>query len=319
MPKLDQVREFRHAAAPATDEARRRAHERLTQAIAAETQLDTAVGDKPTQRMSIGRWIVKRRTSVLALGLLVAAGAAALFVSAPWQNSPGFLERAEAALTPPAGSVLHEKIETTSTWTRPTCKVTATQVEIWIDTTPPNSYRVLMNDLRPDAANADPRTLECFSRTVSEIGGTYSSPQALLFVPPDMLVRSWNAVFRFPLDPAADLRAAIRVGAAHDEGKTQFDGRTVERVRIPSPACPAVANCPYEPAYLYVDPESYYPVGSEVTTSQTEIAGGPRGSSYRHVRVHDITRFRTFEYLPRTEANLALTDIRAQHPNATGP
>jgi hypothetical protein len=25
------------------------------------------------------------------------------------------------------------------------------------------------------------------------------------------------------------------------------------------------------------------------------------------------------EYLPRTAANLALTDIHAQHPNATGP
>jgi hypothetical protein len=25
------------------------------------------------------------------------------------------------------------------------------------------------------------------------------------------------------------------------------------------------------------------------------------------------------EYLPRTVANLALTDIRAQHPDATGP
>jgi hypothetical protein len=36
------------------------------------------------------------------------------------------------------------------------------------------------------------------------------------------------------------------------------------------------------------------------------------------VRVHVVTRFLTFEYLPRTDANLALTDIKAQHPNATG-
>jgi hypothetical protein len=30
-----------------------------------------------------------------------------------------------------------------------------------------------------------------------------------------------------------------------------------------------------------------------------------------------VGRYLTYEYLPRTEANLALTDIRAQHPGAT--
>ena len=36
------------------------------------------------------------------------------------------------------------------------------------------------------------------------------------------------------------------------------------------------------------------------------------------VRFHFVLRTLTFEYLPRTDANLALTDIRAQHPDATG-
>jgi len=34
-------------------------------------------------------------------------------------------------------------------------------------------------------------------------------------------------------------------------------------------------------------------------------------------RIDVVDRYLRFEYLPRTEANLALTDIRAQHPNAT--
>jgi hypothetical protein len=37
------------------------------------------------------------------------------------------------------------------------------------------------------------------------------------------------------------------------------------------------------------------------------------------VRVHLVTRYLAFEYLPRTAANLALTNVHAQHPNATGP
>jgi hypothetical protein len=120
------------------------------------------------------------------------------------------------------------------------------------------------------------------------------------------------------LDPAADLRAAISAGRAHDEGKTQLDGRTVERIRIDT-ACLPLANCPRGPVYLYVDPETFYPVEVVATFDQVEIVGGPGTSSYSHVRVRDVTRYLTFEYLPRTAANLALTDIRAQHPTATGP
>jgi hypothetical protein len=35
------------------------------------------------------------------------------------------------------------------------------------------------------------------------------------------------------------------------------------------------------------------------------------------VRLHIVERTLAYEYLPRTAANLALTDIRAQDPDAT--
>jgi hypothetical protein len=320
MDELDLFREFRSGVAAASEDAQRQASARLAQAMGEEARRAAAANDRKTRLAGLLRLIRTRpRSSALAFGTLVAAAAAALFLSAPWSSSPGFLERAEAALTPPAGRVLHEQIDTTSTWTRPICRVTGTQVEVWIDTTPPHSYRVLLNDLPPDAANADPRTPRCSSGRASEIGGTYRSIQSLRFVPPNRLI-PYAVQIRFDLDPAASLREAISAGRAHDEGKAQFDGRTVERIRIDPPsACPALASCLREPAYVYVDPETFYPVALEVTTSQTEIAGGPGGSSYRHVRVRDVARYQTFEYLPRTNANLALTDIRAQHPNATGP
>ena len=98
---------------------------------------------------------------------------------------------------------------------------------------------------------------------------------------------------------------------AHYEGKAQVDGRTVERIRI-DPA----STCPHQTVRrsqrTYVDPETFYPV--EVRSpAAVGFVNGP-------VLWHDIVvRYDTYEFLPRTDANLALTDIRAQHPEATGP
>jgi hypothetical protein len=176
---------------------------------------------------------------------------------------------------------------------------------------PPHSYRVLLNDFPPDPANADPRELACSRGTPSELGGAFDTGHTLRFVPPNTL--SFNPLqFVFPLDPVTDLREAISAGRAHDEGKTQLGGRTVERIRIDPPSDCHDPSCPRESLYSYVDPETFYPVewhGPGVIA--------PPGRPV--VRLHIVMRYLTFEYLPRTASNLALTDIRAQHPNATGP
>jgi len=103
----------------------------------------------------------------------------------------------------------------------------------------------------------------------------------------------------------ADLRRAIRAGLAHLQGSTELHGRTVERIRIdPCPAkslnvypspCPDLVQLKGG-GHAYVDPDTYYPV-------EIRLSG-------------DVTRFAEYEYLPRTAANLALTNIRAQHPHA---
>jgi hypothetical protein len=91
----------------------------------------------------------------------------------------------------------------------------------------------------------------------------------------------------------------------------QLDGRTVRRIRIDPPSdCP---DCPPKPTYAYVDPETFYPVQIEC-----EDCGGIALPGRPIVRFDIVTRYLTFEpNLPRTAANLALTDIRAQHPGAT--
>jgi hypothetical protein len=265
--------------------------------------------------VSAGRttWLgarLARHRLLLTSATLSVAAAAALLVTTPWSTSPGFLEQAQAALTPPAGTILHQKWEFTSTSTDPACTVTHGPNEIWIDQTPPHRYRVLLN--MPDPADADPRALACASGTPLELGGTFDTGETLRFVPPNTLTVNPLQVV-FPLDSAKELREAIREGRAHDEGETQLDGRTVKRIRIDAPpGCP-FPDCSREPSYAYVDPDTFAPVQSESPHGGINPPGGP------FVRLHVVMRTLTYEYLPRTPANLALTDIRAQHPNATGP
>jgi hypothetical protein len=290
--KLDQLCEFRRGAAPPSDEARRRARERLSRAIDAEARLETALDSEPTQRTSVRRWIVNNRATPLALGIVAAAGAVALFLSAPWNDSPGFLAKAQAALTPPPGSVLHMKWETTSTPTTRGCTVTRTN-EIWIDQTPQHRYRGYLQDYPPAA--------DCSQGTTSEVGGTFDPLDTFRFKPPNTLIREALS-FNFG-DPTEPVRGALDRGFAHDEGETQLDGRTVRRIRIDAPPSG-------EPTYVYVDPATHYPV--EIRTAGYAAPGTTL------VKEADIVmRFLVFEHLPPTGANLALTNIRAQHPNAT--
>jgi hypothetical protein len=238
--------------------------------------------------------------ATLAFAAVAAAAAAALFVSSPWQSSPGFLERAQAALTSTEPSIVHMKWEILSDAV-PDCSPD----EIWFDQLPPHRYRVLV-DYPRYFADAQARKPVCTERSRTEVGSTFKTEQALEFRPPNMLVPTQMKTV-LTVDPVADLREALDAGRAHDEGETRLDGRTVRRIRIdPPPWCTGTPPfCPRRPAFVYVDPETFYPAASE----------GPGMINGR--AVHIRIRYFEFEYLPRTDENLELTDIRAQHPNAT--
>jgi hypothetical protein len=257
---------------------------------------------------------------VLALAALATAVGTALFVSAPWKTSPGFLERAQAALTAPAGTILHMKWESGLNSIDPTCTITrgpgaaklreALPVvppgavegrvisvwiargphEAWIDQTPPHRFRMIK--AWPNGSG------ECGPAGVTrrEMGGDLDSGMELYFVPPDTLAIWPLGTGGRPPDPVTELRKAISAGRAHLEGSTQVDGRTLERIRIdfPSECFDRDAGCA---SYAYVDPETFNLVRTE-----------------RH---GIIDRYLTFEYLPRTAANAALANIETQHPDAT--
>ena len=300
MDELDLFRDFRRDVAAPTADAERRATARLTSAIEGRhwpgTRILRPIRKRPAR-------------AALAFAAVAVASAIALFVSTPWKTAPAFLERAEAALTPPAGTVLHMKWLLTRTWPARSCTVTRGPNEVWVDQTPPNRFRELAKDI-PDIS--DP---VCSGGTPGEVGGTIDPPEELLFVPPNTLTSPGLPNFRFgPPDFVEALRTAISDGRAHEEGKTRLDGRTVVRIRVDPPAdCPVPGCEKWEPDYWYVDPETYYPVQKE---SSNGVNVGPDG---KPVQFQAVVRFLTYEYLPGTAANRALADIWAQHPNALGP
>jgi hypothetical protein len=228
------------------------------------------------------------RRTPLAFAAVVAAAVAALLVSSPWQSSPGFLERAQAALTPPPGTVLHMKLVMTEN--RVGCKVTHPPIEYWVDLEPPYNWR----------AFEVKQTDICKAGSSIEIGAEGASREpTLVFLPPSTLETApeWPNDSGLGRDPYGGIRQALDDGTAHHEGRTVLEGRPVERIRVD---CDRAAFPTCDPIYALVDPETFLPVRT--------VAGG--------IFVQD---FLEYEYLPGTPANRALADIRAQHPDATGP
>jgi hypothetical protein len=250
----------------------------------------------------------RRRWLLLAAATLVIAAAASLLSTAPWSTSSSFVDRAEAALKPPARSILHQTWVVTTTSDSFGCTVRHRPNESWLDQAPPHRFRLLLNVPPPPSTSR--LALACGNPKGPELGGTLDSWTTLEFAPPNTLLR--RSRIGLPIDPVADLRQRLAAGTAHEAGRTTFRGRPIERIRIdPDSGCVS-QGCSLEPAEWWVDPKTLQPVGF------TGI-GGIREPGRRFIRLRVVGWFLAYEYLPRTAANLALTDIRAQHPGATTP
>lgn len=242
-----------------------------------------------------------RRPGRIALAMAVLAGVAvaALFVSSPWKTAPGFsLEQVQAAITPPEGTILHASWNVARTSQDYGCTVTLGPNELWADLSPPYTYRII-ESLWPSPEAVDRRSAACSSNVTTESGGTPGT--ALRFEPPDKLLPAGPGWIGGSMDDVARLRQALADGTARDEGQVELDGRVVERIRVD----PSI--------YYYVDRETFIPV-------RVEAPGGAYFEAGLGGMRFDFARnYLTYEFLPRTDDNLALTDIRAQHPDAIGP
>jgi hypothetical protein len=295
------------------------------------------------------------RTVLGGAALCVAVATAVLIALAPWSGSSDFLARAAAALTPPgAGTILYERWEhiISPELGNPADKDGAMlgPEQLWIEGASPYRYRAILepdNNVRYDSpelaglaftygvdvaySGYATNVLDHLPRELAgrplELGGMLEAPMSrahpgivlptLTFVPPNELFRArlqvalgaslpgpHDQIVEKDPDPVSVLRAAIAEGRAHEAGSTQLDGRPVLRIDFdlpkhrPADAPPLPANAPvfHPEAFAYVEPETFRPI---------EIVFG-----------RDSYRFLAYEHLPTSAANRALTDIRAQHPNA---
>jgi hypothetical protein len=227
-----------------------------------------------------------------------------------------FLKRTQAALTPQAGEILHWKAEWSRTSPTFGCTVTG-PVELWSDRTPPFRFRWITSQFVSGVArDADFRTIACSKWDTNEVGGDASG--SLEFHPPNtLLFVGGTGMSMDQIDMLrAMLRDAIARGIGYDEGMTEIDGRAVRRFRLDcDPLSTTPTGDPWPcvgPRYLYVDPETFLP--RQFENPGGFLFGDPKTPDFE--QFDTVWRYRDIEYLPRTDENLALTDIRAQHPDA---
>jgi hypothetical protein len=251
----------------------------------------------------------RNRVFLIAAALTIAASLALVF-AAPWSSTPGFMERAQAALVPLEGMILHYRYVEVQTSEDFGCTAVMGPNEVWIDQEGPHRWRAFMEEFEFRMPGSDERTRACRREGgLAEIGGAAWGQPTLEFVPPRTLYGGTGRILSFDPDPVKRLREAIANGRAHHEGNTEVDGRTVARIRIECPHPP----CSGPRAYTYVDPETFALVREELPIGFRWVWG----TDGRQFRFDVVRRYLTFEYLPRTPANVALADIRAQHPDAT--
>ena len=162
----------------------------------------------------------------------------ALVVTTPWASSPGFMERAEAALAPAGDSSI-------TGWWRPRSPRTSAARSRGPDRDLDRPERRTGSaPFEPPipSPDADERALVCSPGTA---GSRSSEPRRRFAAAAPVRAAERGSLGTLPLlgipfDPdfVTDLRTAIATGRAHHEGMTELDGRMVERIRLDSPRPP---------------------------------------------------------------------------------
>jgi hypothetical protein len=233
----------------------------------------------------------RRPRRLVVRTVLVAAGAVAValgVLSVLPGSGPSVVERAAAALTVSDGSILH--VVQVGTATNPDGVTATMRVETWEQSTSPYDRR--------DITVGGNRRLE--SGSENDQAELYDPAANTLYVPqvPATGATSGKPVAGKPQAPAErasgdrykeKILSLLASGELHEDGHVTVQGRDAIRLVSEDGS-----------VQLSVDAGTYEPI------EWRDTAGGWTA----------VAQFPTYEHLPSTDANRALTSLRAQHPSA---
>jgi hypothetical protein len=206
-------------------------------------QLRDAVADDLSRRRRVPA--VTRRSLRLGVPALLAAGAAtaAALVLATGSQTPSanaaLLHRVAAALTPPAGTILHEQAEITIPGQA------AQPFELWAQADSPHAYRVVKWGHEGSWNGSSFSSYDAGSNTVTTV--TEAGPS------------------HDPTDPAATLRSLVQSGQAVVEGTTTLDGVRAYKLTVDASPDPFLVGT------AYVATSDYRPLEIDTVTNSEKI------------------------------------------------
>ena len=242
----------------------------------------------------------KRRSRLLRVSTATgfALAVAVVVLVAPWHHGPASVPAAEAArvlsgtlavLTPRAGWVFHERVQTIEVVPGTTKKRVGLR-ETWVINGPPHRYRQI-------------ETNEGFTGTV-ETGGTAGTPAGYVYDGTTKTIYRSALSGRFAvaaLPPPGSWRASIshdiRAKRARVVRRTVVDGRHAYEIEW------LVSQSPYR---LFVDATTYAPIEIEY----------PALGFIDNYWWAQSDRFVAYAYIRPSKKNLALANIVAAHPTA---
>lgn len=281
-----------------------------------------------------------RRGTRIRLGLLVAGAAAvaALIVTSPWKTTgpagisdaqaAQILRNVQAATTPRRGGIVHMRVRTTIVWT-PTRKggraylQRSGEEESWEMSSPSLflmrlhtssqtlKQRPTITDfewkITASATNGCRGYVAVFDSATKTIHPLYGTGIRAPYSHCARFMSSASAAST--QDMSTGLRSLVANGELKVVARTRLDGEDVYRLDL----CPSGGHCPSSTPAIYVDARSYRPVRS-VSYGSRPHGGCSRRGYKKSQTIVDVT---SWDDLPSTAANLALTDLRKQHPGAS--